>query len=125
MDVELEGMYEREGSDEYGIRWGQKEGKINYTNYSNVDITRIVSFEIFGMDNINADSNIVITINGKEEVFLFEEGIARCNLKLLIPANSRESISWTANVDPVSLEAGRELYIAFRGYDYKWDMQEK
>ncbi len=125
VDVELEGMYEREGSDEYGIRWGQKEGKINYTNYSNVDITRIVSFEIFGMDNINADSNIVITINGKEEVFLFEEGIARCNLKLLIPANSRESISWTANVDPVSLEAGRELYIAFRGYDYKWDMQEK
>lgn len=121
LDVELEGMYEVEGTDEDVIRWGQKEGRITYINHSNTDIERTISFEILGVDNINEDSNIVITTSGKAETYLFEEGIVRCNLKLLIPANSRESIGWVANVDPVSLEEGRELYIAFRGYDPKWD----
>lgn len=123
--AELEGIYGKEGTGANTIRWAQKEGKITYINDSDADIEKEVSFEIIGAGNIKEDSSVIITTGGKEETYVFEGGAIRYNMKLLIPANSRESISWVANVEPVSLEAGRELYIAFRGYDSKWDMQEK
>lgn len=123
LGIELEGMYGVEGTGANAIRWGQKEGNITYINYSNTDIERTIYFEILGVENIKEDSNVIITANGKAETYLFEGGIVRCNLKILIPANSRESIGWATNVDPVSLEEGRELYIAFRSYDPKWDLK--
>lgn len=121
--VELTGMYGPEGSGENVIRWGQKTGDITYTNYDSSDIAKEVSFEIIGASNIREDSSITIKIDGEEKEYYFEEGSIRCNLHLLIPYNESKSIAWTANVEPVSLEEGRELYIAFRNYDKTWDSE--